>query len=146
MTLSIRLKSITRIACIYKSHHASQKYPTMRYIFNRNVPTCSHCRLVLLPAVFPSSDKMYHRSDRGPVLVHIADIKWCIWGYKTGALWDFCNRHIPARLGQDTHRQNRGARRPRASRHFAASSCGSFAPNISISSHFQKRTHVGTQQ
>ena len=94
MTLSIRLKSITRIACIHKSHHASQKYPTMHYIFNRNVPTCSHCRLVLLPAVFPSSDKMYRRSDRGPVLVHIAVMKWCILGYRTGALWDFCNRHI----------------------------------------------------
>ena len=49
----------------HKSHNASDKYRTMHHFLT----------------------KMYTH-------VHIFATKWCIVGYGTGALWDFCNRSI----------------------------------------------------
>ena len=49
----------------HKSHHASDKYPTMHH-FVSEMCTC----------------------------VHISVTKWCIVGYGTGALWDLWNGSI----------------------------------------------------
>ena len=85
----------------YKSHNASDKYPTNHHfvtVMCTYVHICNFLNHILYPC-HRQAHKSHNVSDKYPTMhhfitdvctyVHISVMKWHIMGYGTGALWDY---------------------------------------------------------